>query len=236
MGWAVMSPQGKDGKTITGKALRIVVGSPSTVLYLDAKRPDETCSPNEATGVDHECRSFAKPEPGARRRGTHVAKTCGNKWNNYGYGLDELGEEIDYLKKTIPSTTEYAKFIPDRFRTKDFCLIVGTDDQKSCEVGACSSNCAAMVTGSNRLQRALNFKGHLQDVFPGYVPKIGTFEGGHVFQSFFASEIFNTWALQWPSETKAARDTPATHAGFLGKRSIANGSMDSSSSAVEDAH
>eukprot|EP00928_Gymnodinium_smaydae_P083571 TRINITY_DN66816_c0_g1_i1.p1 TRINITY_DN66816_c0_g1~~TRINITY_DN66816_c0_g1_i1.p1 ORF type:complete len:407 (-),score=71.11 TRINITY_DN66816_c0_g1_i1:201-1421(-) len=229
--WAVMSPHGEHGSTESGVPLRIVVGSPSTFAYLDAQRPDQTCSADMKTGSAHTCAHFSRPQSGSRRRGRHVANSCKGKWNDYGYGLDgiqdtpadasvELVSLNAYLKHTIHGEQQYAGLIRKRFGSKDFRLAVGTKDQTSCNQGECSSTCAAMTQGSNRLQRALNFKDHVESANPGYKAVFGTFEAGHDFNAFFNSPVFFDWSLKGRSSSGGRLLTEAftsmeSTAGFL---------------------
>jgi len=205
--WAIMSPLGVNGTTHGGVPLQIVVGSPSTYEYLDDKRPDVSCSPDAQTGVEHTCANFSRPQAGSRRRGTQIANSCNGRWNVYGYGLDglqdtppnasaELVSLHSYLNNTITGEQRYADYIPDRFRTKDFSLAVGTKDQRSCKNWGCTSDCASMTQGSNRLQRAINFKHYLENLFPGYATKFGTFDAGHDFKKFFESPLFFDWTMK----------------------------------------
>jgi len=205
--WAVMSPHGEHGKTKSGVPLRIVVGSPSTFVYLDPQRPDQTCSPDNNTGFAHACAHFSKPQSGSRRRGRHVANSCSDTWDDYGYGLGgiqdtpadahaELVSVNAYLKHTIKGKQQYAELVRSRFSSKDFRLAVGKKDYTSCNKGECAGTCAAMTQGSNRLQRALNFKDHLESSLPAYKANFGTFDAGHDFRAFFDSQVFFDWSLK----------------------------------------
>jgi len=221
--WAIMSPHGTDGNTTGGLPLRIIVGSPSTYEYLSAKRPDRSCIVDETSNVGHRCAKFSTPQLGRRLRGNHSGEVCKGAWDNYGYGLSglqktphnasDLANMKKYLQNTIKGAPEYADFIPRCFRTKDFRLGVGKFDNFNCKRVACSDNCASMLQGSNRLQRALNYKAHLEDVFPGYVTKFGAFEGGHDFSRFYSSRLFFGWVMpghvvkEPELTTKAPEDT-----------------------------
>merc|ERR1719310_2329453 len=80
--WAIMSPEGIDGTTKTGIALRIVVGDPSFYTYLDDERPDESCRSFSADTVsNYSCDGWVVPE----------SKTCEGDWNDYQYGLASIG-------------------------------------------------------------------------------------------------------------------------------------------------
>jgi len=217
--WAIMSAHGEQGKTSSGVPLKIVVGSPSTFAYLDAKRPDLDCSPDQSTGSSHRCANFLVPRK----------LRCNGSYDEYGYGLaglqdtpkdaaDELVSLHAYLKSTISGHQQYADYIKKRFRSKDFRMMVGTKDEKTCKRGACSGNCASMVQGSNRLQRALNYRDYLEATYPGYKLKFDTFEAGHDSSAFFASTTFHDWVLKDHKKAqgrKLGEESPATHASFV---------------------
>merc|ERR1712194_22562 len=111
-------------------------------------------------------------------------------------GAQERQQAVSaYLKKTVNSSQDFETFIPARFRTKNVRFLVGTHDTFSCNRGACQDSCAAMTTGSNRLQRALNFKSYLEHLYPNYAAKLGLFDAGHDGNAMFNSDAFINWAF-----------------------------------------
>jgi hypothetical protein len=77
------------------------------------------------------------------------------------------------------------------FLRKDIRYMYGDQDTKSCNVGTCSDKCAPMLTGSNRLQRGMNYFSHLRSFFNGtYEPKYGIYSGGHHDWDFYHSAYF----------------------------------------------
>ena len=74
---------------------------------------------------------------------------------------------------------------------------------------ALATSCKALLQGSNRLQRGLNYMGSLGALHAnltaadnrssssggGYAPTYGTFNGGHDNEAFYASALFADWAL-----------------------------------------
>jgi len=60
---------------------------------------------------------------------------------------------------------------------------------------AVAHTCSAMLEGTNRLQRGLNYIGYLAAYSNNTVsPKHGFFDGGHNNTAFYASSIFKAWA------------------------------------------
>ena len=166
--WSVLSAEGAYGVTRLGVPLRIVVGAPSSVLYLDSTRPAQRCSPEKNTGPHHVCTSFSVPK-----------ENC-NGYDEYGHGLGNIqgswasakgsvtSGASTYLFSSLSSAGDWQSALLDRFATKNIRYFVGELDTVSCIVGACDGSCASMLTGSNRLQRLQNFVSYLQQVFgPG---------------------------------------------------------------------
>lgn len=60
-------------------------------------------------------------------------------------------------------------------------------------------SCEALLQGTNRLQRGLNFMGHLRDFYARrdkvYVPTFSIFSGAHNGTSAFTSDAFRAWAF-----------------------------------------
>jgi len=201
--WAAFSPEGANGVTRSrGLPLRIIIGSPSTVLYLSEERPNPACVPDEGQnqGPDWSCSDFSIPGPG---------RDCGSQWNKYIIGLDglqdgassegDLRHDVNqYLRKSIDTTSSstLSKEVRDRWATKDIRFLFGSRDTKQCGVGACSDLCDAMLTGKSRLQRGLNFMGYLEHLFPGSQPVWGIFNGGHQAVLCYESHHFAAWALE----------------------------------------
>jgi len=197
--WAITSTEGIDGKTKDGKELRIVIGSPSTVMYLDEKRPAKKCSPNEDTGKLHHCHDFQ----------VQAADVCGpHDYDQYGFGLGGLrwhsgvGSSIrldvsNYVHATTSKSDQkhLRSTLVKRFASKDIRFLFGSHDTKSCLKGICSGDCQSMTQGANRLQRGLNYMGHLENAIPGYKAIFGIFEGGHDHIKAFNSDHFGSWAF-----------------------------------------
>jgi len=201
--WAALSSEGANGVTRRGGLpLRIIAGSPSTVLYLSEERPDAACVPDKDGGRHWKCTNFSNPMDG---------RNCGKNWNRYPNGLGGLHQAAsspghirytanEYLLKSIGATSssEVSKQVRARWATKDIRFLFGNFDTTHCHVGACSNDCEHMVTGKNRLQRGLNFMRHLERVFPGSQPVWGIFNHGHTHIGAYWSHYFRDWALVAP--------------------------------------
>ncbi|EOD31956.1 hypothetical protein EMIHUDRAFT_231210 [Emiliania huxleyi CCMP1516] len=96
--WSVLSAEGAYGVTRLGVPLRIVVGAPSSVLYLDSTRPAQSCSPEKNTGPHHVCTSFSVPK-----------ENC-NGYDEYGHGLGNIQGSW---------ASEWQSALLDRFATKN---------------------------------------------------------------------------------------------------------------------
>jgi len=109
--WSVLSAEGAYGVTRLGVPLRIVVGAPSSVLYLDSTRRAQRCSPEKNTGPHHVCTSFSVPK-----------ENC-NGYDEYGTGW-ETYKEVGQVRKdrSLPapaSAGEWQSALLDRFATKN---------------------------------------------------------------------------------------------------------------------
>jgi len=207
MRWSVLSHQGAFGRTTRGIPLITIIGSPSTLLWLDERRPEKSCRPPHNTGPYHNCSTFILPN---QTFGRDDLFACNSKWDLYGYGLSGLQKgtarrgtirqhAIKYLHERLPGnlTRDLRTSLQERWGSKDVRLLFGSRDIKSCGVGLCSSDCEAMLQGTSRLQRGLNFISHLKHVMPAYEPKYGIYEGGHSHVDSFLSHDFIMWAMPW---------------------------------------
>jgi hypothetical protein len=198
-----------------GLPVMVVLGDPSSLLYLDGRRPSPTCSPLRDTGGSWSCNSFSAPS----------TSLC-PLYNSYKYGLEGLSTESSlYFKLLSSAELEERKQV---FANKDIRFILGLLDVCNCNtVGYESSQfcfssslpctpdvthksccdtlpdgtnnaldvtCGAMVQGTNRLQRGLNYISYLKTLYPSAEPtKWGTFNSGHDNAAFYSSTDFQRW-------------------------------------------
>jgi len=215
--WAVMSPEGEGGKTRFGDLnLRIIIGSPSTVLYLNEDRPKKSCRPDKDQGQYHSCKEFFTPS----------AHACGGDFDKYGFGLKGLHEGGGGTTTIRGAANEYmhwylnekkskqvSKKLRERFATKDVRFVFGSKDTRHCDHSVCSNDCGAMLQGTNRLQRGLNYMGHLKEALPNYTPKYSIFYGGHDNYAAFLSHDWILWALPYNDRDFKVLDRVVKHEG-----------------------
>lgn len=219
--WAVFSPI---------DTIRVIVADGSSYLYLDDTRPAASCTPMHDTGVNHSCAAFATPSE-ARigdcdewndykygidnladlSTNVYVAKIVDG-------GPAALKATVDrFLQKDLRfiigdqdicncRATGYAN-------SKQYCFPAGTACAPTVYPGCCdtypdtttdnamSVACSAMLEGSNRLQRALNYCDYLSRLSGqgSAWPRRDFFVGGHNNSAFYASAAFNRWAFGLPS-------------------------------------
>lgn len=214
--WAIMSNVGAGGvyeKPDGGKVqVRIVLGGLGSYEYFNKERPTKNCNedlwPDTKTTECHSCTSFAEP-----------AETCSDSFDEYPYGYEGLEGDDKYsllgayLKKNFakspelqhfradgsPFVEEYPQELVANFASKDVRFNIGGYDLVSCNHGTCSEQCSEMLQGSNRLQRALNYMGHLRQVIPNYIPVYGVYFNNefrrHYHYSSWMSRHYESWVF-----------------------------------------
>lgn len=77
--------------------------------------------------------------------------------------------------------------------------MLGEYDSVSCIHGACNEGCHEEVQGADRLQRGLNYMGHLREALPGYLPVWSVYSDPHWFRHYhfgaWMSSAFQTWVF-----------------------------------------
>ena len=206
--WAIFSPHGAGGVSLSGLPLSVIAGNPSLLTYLDETRPIRSCSPAYDTGPDHECPRFEVPDQSGLG-----ADSCGGAWNRYPFGLQGIGEgtvgaQLDvgeYLRRTglVLRGASLAQAMRERFATKSVSFIFGKKDVHSL---ACNNTgcCSARGGGTTRLQLGLNYLSHLRTALPRYEPKYEILDISHSHADCWLQSIsFGLWAF---SEPKVAWD------------------------------
>eukprot|EP01052_Picozoa_sp_SAG31_P049755 SAG31_NODE_11044_length_1072_cov_0.603289_3_plen_112_part_01 len=64
---------------------RVLVSNAGSYLYLNQLRPALSCSPWDNSGAEHTCNDFVDPLD------TDGMPTCNGEFNDYKYGLGDLG-------------------------------------------------------------------------------------------------------------------------------------------------
>ena len=165
---------------------RIIVSNPSSLMYLDSRRPVPDCRPLRDTGADWSCNDFASPPE---------APDC-TDFDEYKYGVANASYQNGYMTLFDEDPAVRAAAVR-RFASKDVIWIFGSLDVCNCNTpafgnepscyiegetclpdaaggtGCCDTapdglsnmvdfSCEAMVQGSNRLQRGILYTDYLQ--------------------------------------------------------------------------
>lgn len=190
------------GATQPGRPhIRFIVSDPGSFLYFADSRPLPSCSPLKDTGAGHTCTEFAPPSTPTDCPGYNDYKYGLNALgylNLYLAPLDSNAtaraaavarfptRDVVYFlgsQDTCNCNSEGYTLPPDGHCKPEGGGLVCTPDAaggKGCcdtfpdsdSSNALDVSCAGMLQGSNRLQRGLNYVGHLKDVFEGHSPVI----------------------------------------------------------------
>jgi hypothetical protein len=207
--------------SIGGPTLRVIVSDPGSFTYLHSKRPSSVCRPLRNTGVAHTCTTFDETPPEAVTCPNYdtykYGLSGGFNISLYTAPLDEdkaaVAALIDKFSKRdvryIFGSADVCNCNTNGFANEALCShadLTCTPDVSGV-VGCCDTfpddlvsnkvevGCEAMLTGSNRLQRGLNFVAYLTATYPGFAPHVGAFVGGHDASAMYASQSFVEWAL-----------------------------------------
>jgi len=214
--WAFFSNAADDGQS---PPVTAVVGDCSSYMYLDQFRPSKSCSPRRNTGIHHSCKSFEKPTTCAAFNNYKYGIDVSYKElreNSYlkrlylSYSPKDrlevfakkdmrflLGSEDFCNCRDIDQANETACFHKDlkcHYTKFPGCCDTFPDSKHSNVVDI---HCAAMLQGSNRLQRGLNYIAYLEDLYAShdiaYSPKVAFFNGSHDNVAWAMSPAFRHW-------------------------------------------
>mmetsp|Transcript_24125 Transcript_24125/g.60217 ORF Transcript_24125/g.60217 Transcript_24125/m.60217 type:complete len:574 (-) Transcript_24125:68-1789(-) len=190
---------------------RVIVSDCGSYVYLNETRPAPSCSVEENTGVDHSCSSFEVPSPPP------------DGYNDYKYGLTLEGTKYaswSYFQD-FAGNADMVNEQVEAFKGVDIRFMFGSGDWCNCGVDVKALECffpachggtqccdtypdsntsqvldvhdQAMVQGSNRLQRGLNYVSFLKA--SNYLPTVQSaiFDGGHNDTAFFEDPTFVQW-------------------------------------------
>jgi len=212
--------------------VRLVVSDCNTYMYNTAERPAESCRPLEDTESGHWCDEFEVPnateyppmEYNAYKYGTILE---GTRYVDRGYRYLLPFQAASAIERAAAAF--YTKDIRFVFGTQDVCNCRDPEFNNSeafCFPRACAGHCAdtfpdgtchnlvdirpaAMLQGSNRLQRGLNYAAYLQTKpHPGNRKAPDFFVGGHDDKGFFNSVAFKAWAFGIHLDEAAASEPP----------------------------
>lgn len=219
----------REGPTAVSARLKVILGDPGTYTYLSSERPDSSCSPLLDTGGSHRCALFGPPSStcgGAWDSYKFGLSGIAQAVRQVPY-LKAFASNASALGDAVRRfSTKDVRFV---FGLADVCNCntQGFVNAPTCfrdvprspcaptlyDHGCCDTypdaatsntldvNCADMLQGSNRLQRGLNYVGHLMQVFGDEYKLIyGLVVGGHDKLAFLSSSFLRAWAMGGSSE------------------------------------
>lgn len=205
-----------------------LLGGCGTYMYLDDQRPSKKCSPLYHTGVDHKCSTFRKPADDNCQRYNHYGMSLDLNGSSSAHGgyLRSFGEYPIMIQSAVDNfplkdvrfllgnsdtcscntkgfnnpDTCYSKLnytcMPNRFggsRAGNMCCDSGQSN-------ALPHGCGALLQGSNRLQRGLNYVAYLKHFYKErgvtYKPPVRIFDGAHDSTRCYGSQEFRMWAFE----------------------------------------
>lgn len=213
----------KDGLSADGSMrLRVILGDPGSFTYLSMERPGEDCIPLLDSGVDHTCDDFVQPEDTCNGTWNDFKYGLGDlaqaaKHVSYISGLADNTTALQsavqcFLSKDVrfilgnadvcncnfqgfvnaPSCYQESNCSPDAFGGPGCCDTypdTGTSN-------VMEASCEAMLQGTNRLQRGLNYISHLRKMAGStFGPAHGIVDGGHDKNAFLGSKYLQKWAM-----------------------------------------
>ena len=198
--------------------VRFFVGNPGSYLYLSPARPAAACSPLFDTGPAHTCEAFATPTAtqcggyndykygleamdylnlylaplvrNATARAEAVARFATKDVRIFLGSEDVCNCNVEgyALPGSGVCTPEGGALAcsPDDFGGPGCCDTY----PDAVKTNSLDHSCAAMLQGSNRLQRGLNYASHLEAVLPGYAARVFTGVWGHNNSGMYEDAAF----------------------------------------------
>ena len=201
--------------------VRFFVGDPGSFVYLSPERPAAACSPLFDTGPAHTCGAFATPtaacagydeykyglqalgylnlylaplERNATARAEAVARFAAKDLRIFLGSEDACNCNAEgYVQPGSGVCTPEGGALycsPDAFGGPGCCDTYPDAPQAN----SLDYSCAAMLQGSNRLQRGLNYASHLQRALPGYRAQVVTGAFGHNSSGMYGDAAFQAAA------------------------------------------
>eukprot|EP00930_Biecheleria_cincta_P023698 TRINITY_DN17072_c0_g1_i2.p1 TRINITY_DN17072_c0_g1~~TRINITY_DN17072_c0_g1_i2.p1 ORF type:complete len:690 (+),score=93.42 TRINITY_DN17072_c0_g1_i2:37-2106(+) len=222
--WAVFSPVPK-ALTAAGIPLQIVIGSCGSYPYLDHYRPAKHCRRLENTRVPHRCQKFL---PGKFKQcKSFNSYRWGLDFDDSHRDLKYLTPFVKSKRRKNKAIRRFAAVdlrlllhvkdncncMPAFSNTEPHCIgslqlcKAQSGGQSSCcdsfpaKRNILDTSCEAMAGGSNRLQRGLNWAGHLRDFFArkrinfSIQVEFNTGSFAHSFGDMASSPVFHEWVF-----------------------------------------
>lgn len=190
--------------------VRFFVSDPSSFIYFTNDRPGEECRSLKSEAIEN-CQFFFSPN-----------ETNCYTYNIYKYGLSSIDSKNFYLMRAAAKSQTDTIL---NYANQEILYVFGADDVCNCNtinytnsLNVCYpfspnecmdtypdafenvlvTSCQAMLQGSNRLQRGLNYMAYLKTLcgekyFNAYVIEPGM---GHNSAKFFQSNFFQKYGFQ----------------------------------------
>lgn len=201
--------------------MRVIIGDCGTYMYFDETRPHESCSPLTDTGEDHTCEIFEAPSEeqiadcqdyNTYKYGLDLTMLEGS--NSYIQTFADDSTRLEQAIADFPSkdvrlllgNLDVCQCNVEGQQNPDVCFSSGESCAPTLFDGCCdtypdstsnvaSHTCGALLGGSNRLQRGLNWASYLEHFYARRgvrltMPK-QTYLGDHNSVSEFVSAEFD---------------------------------------------
>lgn len=197
--------------------VRFFVGNPGSYVYLSPQRPAAACSPLFDTGPTHTCESFPAPNSPCAEYDDYKYGLRGLGYLNL--YLEPLEKNATARAEAVArfATKDFRLFLGSEdvcnCNAEGYVLPISgvctpEDGALSCSPddfggpGCCDTypdaptsnsldhSCGGMLQGSNRLQRGLNYAGHLESLFAGYRARVYVGAYGHNNSGMYADKDF----------------------------------------------
>jgi hypothetical protein len=200
--------------------VRVLVSDPGSYVYLSPERPSPGCSPLRDTGTAWACAQFEVPTDSACADTYDAWKYGVGDGLDDNLYIAPLARDAAALAAQVAAyPTSDIRYVlgagdacncnTEGFSNGAGCVRAGLacapnawGPPECCDTWPDSTvsnvmdvTCEGMLQGSNRLQRGRNFGSHLASVFPGFMPRLAAFDGGHDASAFFNSSAFAAWAF-----------------------------------------
>ena len=156
---------------IQSPPIQYMVANPSSYVYLSSKRWNQDAA-----------YTFSEPDQA-------TIDTC-SEYNEWRYGLDDL---YSYMSSTGMQT------LRENYHKRSVVVLIGGEDNDP-DDSSLATGCAAMLQGSQRLERSYVYARHLEDEFGQNPHAFALLEGvGHSSRQVFLSQCGQLFLFDVPS-------------------------------------
>eukprot|EP00455_Lapot_gusevi_P013760 TRINITY_DN1678_c0_g1_i1.p1 TRINITY_DN1678_c0_g1~~TRINITY_DN1678_c0_g1_i1.p1 ORF type:complete len:419 (+),score=61.36 TRINITY_DN1678_c0_g1_i1:75-1331(+) len=217
--YAFFTPYGGKLAPVTRVPIRFLPADGSSYLYLDPSRPTAACTPLRDTGVTWTCHAFTTPDKSAcsdyddYKYGLNMENLSANLYVD-AFSNDQLqaavrafpSKDIRFFlgRDDVCNCNVDGFSLPDSCRHPPLSCSPDSSGGASCcdtwpdslTANDLDVHCAAMLQGSNRLQRGLNYVSYLKQRFPEWTVQYGVFNGSHSNAALYADPSFRKAVFQ----------------------------------------